>query len=274
MTDKIAVLITCFNRKEMTINCIKSLAETNKDIDFRFVVTDDNSSDGTKEALKKLPYKIKLIDGDGSLFWNGGMRKSIAYALSNVDKFDYALLVNDDVAFYPGTINQMAHRIKTSGADVVVGATCDEDGKMTYGGVLKTSKHLAKFKLMEPGNDDMQCDTFNCNAVLLKSEVFKEAGNFDSKYTHAMGDYDYGFRLRKLGYTVVSSTNFVGHCEANAIEGTWLDPKLPRKERLKLKEGPKGLPKKDYYHFVRKNYGLLPAIYHSLTPYIRILIKK
>ena len=274
MTDKIAVLITCFNRKEMTINCIKSLAETNKDIDFRFVVTDDNSSDGTKEALTKLPYKIKLIDGDGSLFWNGGMRKSIAYALSNVDKFDYALLVNDDVAFYPGTINQMVHRIKTSGADVVVGATCDEDGKMTYGGVLKTSKHLAKFKPMEPGNDDKQCDTFNCNAVLLKSEVFKEAGNFDSKYTHAMGDYDYGFRLRKLGYTVVSSTNFVGHCEANAIEGTWLDPKLPRKERLKLKEGPKGLPKKDYYHFVRKNYGLLPAIYHSLTPYIRILIKK
>ena len=274
MTDKIAVLITCFNRKEMTINCIKSLAETNKDIDFRFVVTDDNSSDGTKEALQALPYKIKLIDGDGSLFWNGGMRKSIAYALSNVDKFDYALLVNDDVAFYPGTINQMVHRIKTSGADVVVGATCDEDGKMTYGGVLKTSKHLAKFKPMEPGNDDMQCDTFNCNAVLLKSEVFKEAGNFDSKYTHAMGDYDYGFRLRKLGYTVVSSTNFVGHCEANAIEGTWLDPKLPRKERLKLKEGPKGLPKKDYYHFVRKNYGLLPAIYHSLTPYIRILIKK
>lgn len=274
MTDKIAVLITCFNRKEMTINCIKSLAETNKDIDFRFVVTDDNSSDGTKEALQALPYKIKLIDGDGSLFWNGGMRKSIAYALSNVDKFDYALLVNDDVAFYPGTINQMIDRIKTSGADVVVGATCDEDGKMTYGGVLKTSKHLAKFKPMEPGNDDMQCDTFNCNAVLLKSEVFKEAGNFDSKYTHAMGDYDYGFRLRKLGYTVVSSTNFVGHCEANAIEGTWLDPKLPRKERLKLKEGPKGLPKKDYYHFVRKNYGLLPAIYHSLTPYIRILIKK
>ncbi len=274
MTDKIAVLITCFNRKEMTINCIKSLAETNEDIDFRFVVTDDNSSDGTKEALQALPYKIKLIDGDGSLFWNGGMRKSIAYALSNVDKFDYALLVNDDVAFYPGTINQMVHRIKTSGADVVVGATCDADGKMTYGGVLKTSKHLAKFKPMEPGNDDMQCDTFNCNAVLLKSEVFKEAGNFDSKYTHAMGDYDYGFRLRKLGYTVVSSTNFVGHCEANAIEGTWLDPKLPRKERLKLKEGPKGLPKKDYYHFVRKNYGLLPAIYHSLTPYIRILIKK
>ena len=274
MTDKIAVLITCFNRKEMTINCIKSLAETNKDIDFRFVVTDDNSSDGTKEALQALPYKIKLIDGDGNLFWNGGMRKSIAYALSNVDKFDYALLVNDDVAFYPGTINQMVHRIKTSGADVVVGATCDEDGKMTYGGVLKTSKHLAKFKPMEPGNDDMQCDTFNCNAVLLKSEVFKEAGNFDSKYTHAMGDYDYGFRLRKLGYTVVSSTNFVGHCEANAIEGTWLDPKLPRKERLKLKEGPKGLPKKDYYHFVRKNYGLLPAIYHSLTPFIRILIKK
>ena len=274
MTDKIAVLITCYNRKDMTINCIKSIAETNNDIDFRFVVTDDNSSDGTKEALAALPYKIKLIDGDGSLFWNGGMRKSIFYALSNVDKFNYALLVNDDVAFYPGTINQMVDRIKTSGADVVVGATCDSDGNMTYGGVVKTSKHLAKFKPMKPGNDAEQCDTFNCNAVLIKAEVFKEAGNFDSKYTHAMGDYDYGFRLRKLGYTVVSSSNYVGHCEANAIEGTWLDPGLPRKERLKLKEGPKGLPKKDYYHFVRKNYGLLPAIYHSLTPYIRILIKK
>ena len=274
MKSKIAVLLTCYNRKDQTINCINTLVRENKDIDFRFVVTDDNSTDGTKDELKRLPYRIKILEGDGKLFWNGGMRRAIAFAMKSAEKFEYALLVNDDVSFYPGSISKMLDKLNRTGADVIVGATCDSYGEMTYGGVERTSKHFAKFKPMLPTQSDDQCDTFNCNAVLIKADVFRAAGNFDDKYTHSMGDYDYGIMLRNKGFDVISSSEYVGVCEDNDIGGNWRDKSLSRKERLKLKEGPKGLPRKDWFHFVRKNYGLFPALYHSLTPYLRILIKK
>lgn len=273
MKDKIAVLLTCFNRKEMTINCIKTIADGNPSIDFRFVVVDDNSSDGTPEALETLNYKIKIISGTGQLFWGGGMRMAMNYAAKSSEKYDYVMLVNDDVDFYNGAIEKLLNKLKESGADVIVGSCEDSEGNVSYGGVKMLSTKFARFKLIEPGSDE-QCDTFNGNCVLMRKQAMLETGVIDSKLTHSMGDYDYGMRLRRKGFIVIPSEEFVGKCDDNSIEGTWLDKNVPRQERLKLKETVKGLPKDDWFHFLRKNYGIATAMYHSTTPYIKILIKK
>lgn len=270
---KIAVLLTCYNRKNKTINCIKTLAEGNSKVDMRFVVVDDNSTDGTQDALLELPYKIKLIPGSGNLYWGGGMRHAMNFTMKKVDNIDYVLLVNDDVSFYANAIEKMLDEIETSQADVVVGACKDHNGNLSYGGVKKKSKIFAKFDHVEPGSDK-QCDTFNGNCVLIRRDVFKEAGLIDKELKHSMGDYDYGMTIKRKGYTIISSSEYVGECDDNAIAGTWQDRSLSRKERLKLKETTKGLPRKDWYYFVKKNYGVLSAMYHSATPYIKIMIKR
>ena len=271
---KVAVLMTTFNRKKYTVKAVESLISGNPSLDMRFIVTDDHSSDDTVSALKSLNIRLKIINGDGSLFWNGGMRKSMDYALRHTDSFDYCLLINDDVDFYEGAIESLIHRLEEGKVHAVVGETSDSNGKTSYGGVRKLSKHFAKFELIDPSKKAVLCDTFNCNCVLMTAEAFKEAGNLDPHYVHSMGDYDYGMHLNKLGFIVINSEEYVGSCQDNDISKTWRNPLLPRGERLKLKEGPKGLPKKDWFYFVKKNYGLLPALYHSVTPYIRILIKK
>lgn len=271
---KIAVLMTTFNRSKYTVSCIKSLIEGNPNLDMRFVITDDNSTDDTVARVRELPARVHFISGNGSLFWNGGMLRSLGFALKCVDSFDYALLVNDDVRFFPEAIENLVKRINDTGADVVVGATCDMDDKTSYGGVKKLSKIFAKFSVMDPSVEAMQCDTFNCNCVLIKSDVFAAVGNLDPKYIHSMSDYDYGMKIRRKGYIIVNSEDHVGMCTDNDITKTWRNTGLSRKERLRLKESPKGLPRKDWWHFLLKNYGLPAAIYHSITPYVRILVGK
>lgn len=273
MREKIAVVLTCFNRREKTVSCVESLLKGNEKYDIRFVVVDDGSTDGTKQALEALDCQMKIITGGGKLFWTGGMYTGLEYVLKSADKLDYVMLVNDDVLFLEGAIDGMVTTIKDIGCDAVVGATRDTSGRLSYGGVRKKSKFLARFELMELGSGQ-QCDTFNCNAVLLKSQSFKDAGNLDRKYVHSMADYDYGMHLRRLGQIVVLHDAYVGICDDNASEGTWKDTSLSRSQRLKLKESPKGLPRADWFHFINKNYGFISAIYHSLTPYIRILLGK
>ena len=284
----VTVMLTCFNRIKYTVPCVKSLVEGNPNISFRFIITDDNSSDGTKEALEKLPYSMIILSGDGQLFWNGGMSKALDYALQSAEKTDYYMLVNDDVAFKAGAIEKLIERhmnclkvaketevenVKMANP-VIVGATADSEGKTSYGGVKLLSKHFAKFGLIEPSKEYRECDTFNGNCVLMPREVFFKAGNVDSVYRHSMSDYDYGMHIRRLGFLIYNSESHVGTCNDNDVTGSWRDTSLSRKERLKKKESPKGLPKKDWYHFIRKNYGLIPAIYHSVTPYLRILLGK
>lgn len=270
----IATLLTCYNRKEYTIQCIKTLSEQNPSLDFVFVVVDDGSKDGTVEELQKLSDNIVLLHGTGSLFWNGGMYLAIDYAMNKLSSIDYILLVNDDVNFYPKAIEKMIKRAKDNDKCVVVGSTEDNTGEISYGGIRKKSNFMAKFELIKPSVEPVLCDTFNCNCVLIPQEQFLICRNLDSYYKHSMGDYDYGMKIRRLGIPIINSSEHIGTCSDNAVGNTWRDRALTRRKRLELKESPKGLPKKDWFHFIYKNYGLLSAIYHSITPYIRILLKK
>ncbi len=281
--QNIAVLLTCYNRKEKTKACISSLAAAKERLQqeapdrhyrLEFIVTDDQSTDGTKESLQSLPYQIRLLEGTGQLFWCGGMNSSMDYVLSHPGRYQYVMLVNDDVCFYPDALQRLMIRLEDSGADIVVGSTVDGDGRMSYGGVRMTSKHFARYQMIEPSKETVLCDTFNCNCVMMAKDTFCMLGRLDPVFIHSMGDFDYGMRAARMGLKAVNCDAHIGICDDNRIEGTWKDTSLPRKKRIALKEGPKGLPKHDWYHFIRKNYGLLPACYHSITPYIRILFSR
>lgn len=271
-TPRIYVLLTCFNRKDMTVRAIQTLSKDAEGVALTFVVTDDNSTDGTSEALKALPQNIKIIAGSGNLFWNKGMRVSMRYAMKHKDDFDYVMLINDDVKFYAGVPRMLLSQMRKRDAKIIVGATTDPDGKLTYGGVKKKSPFFAKFENMPPREIPSYADTFNCNCVMMTKDAFLEGGLLDSHYIHSMGDFDYGFSFRKKGFFILNAETYVGICNGNDTKGSWRDPSISRIKRIKLKEGPKGLPWKDWFYFVKKNYSLPAAIYHSITPYIRILI--
>lgn len=273
----VTAMLTCFNRREYTLSCLKSLVEGNPQVSFCFIVTDDNSTDGTKEALEQLPYQVTVLQGDGQLFWNGGMYKALDYALHMEKQSSYYMLVNDDVVFEKESIQKLIQRhlaCKNPKNTVIVGATSDKEGKTSYGGIRLCSRFFAKFALIEPSDELVACDSFNGNCVLMPKDVFFQVGNVDPLYRHSMSDFDYGMMMKRQGISIYNSAEHVGRCEDNDITGSWRDTKLSRMERLRKKESPKGLPRKDWFHFIRKNYGFVSAVYHSLTPYVRILIGK
>lgn len=271
----VTVIFTCFNRKEKTIKCVKSLIEGNKNVDISFIIIDDNSTDGTIEALKSLNNNIFIINGNGNLFWSGGMRVGIDKYIKDEKKSDYVLLVNDDVEFNENIIEKMINRSKSYYDSVVVGATNDEKGNFTYGALklVKNSKGNL-YTQVYPKNEIEECDTFNANCVLIKDNIIKDVGNFDKLYRHSLADLDYGFMIRKNGYKIVSSEDYIGICYRNSIKNTWRDTSLGVLERLKLKESVKGAPFKEWFHFMKKNFGIFLAIRYSITPYIRIVLKK
>ena len=272
---KIAVILTCFNRKEKTSKCISSLRNGNLEYDLDFIVVDDNSTDGTREELLRLGGAIKIIEGSGNLFWAGGMRVGIDYFFQNDDRSEYVLLVNDDVEFKDNILQSLVAKSKQNKDAVIVGATCNSHGEFTYGGmVLENPQKRGIYRQVGIEESDTPCDLFNCNCVLLKSEIIREAGNFDPIYVHGMADLDYGLRLSRSGVLILSSDEYVGNCEKNSSIGTWKDKNLSRMERLRKKESPKGAPLKAWFYYVFKNFGLFQAIKYSVSPYIKILLKK
>lgn len=270
----VTVIFTCFNRKEKSVNCIKKLVELNDTVNFSFIVVDDNSTDGTKDAINSLKLNTNILEGDGTLFWCGGMRKGLDYYLkSNLDEDGFCLLVNDDVDFFEHSIDKMIVQLSNREDTVIVGATCNDQGKFSYG-LRRRVKGLKKgmVEAVPPESKEVVGETGNANCVLIPNKILVDVGNMDYTYKHNYGDYDFGFQITRKGYKLVSSLEFIGICNDNPKKGRWMDTSLSRRERLKDKESPKGSPFKEAWHFALKNFGFVKAVRYTISPYIKILL--
>lgn len=266
---KILVLLTCFNRKDKTIKCIETLREQ-ENYDWKFIVVDDNSTDGTSEALENYDNLI-FIHGSGNLFYSQGMRLAIERGKKELNEgYDFVLMVNDDVVFYKDSIRKLISYLNDD-YGIMVGAT-EYNGELSYGGVIRNSYFRPSYKMVMSGEKKITCDTFNANCVLIPASIFRMLDNIDSAYHHAMGDYDYGLEAGRKGVTIYVSNFFVGTCPRNSIIGTWSDRSLSRRQRIKMKESPKGLPFKCWFYYLKKNFGIFTAILYSVIPYLKILI--
>ncbi|MCR5487760.1 MAG: glycosyltransferase family 2 protein [Lachnospiraceae bacterium] len=275
----ITIIMTCYNRREKTLACLTSIDDPS--LDLRYIVTDDASTDGTADAVRSFASShgrsLSLIEGSGSLFWAGGMRLGMEMYLDPVSGFspsDYVVLVNDDVVFEPGALAYMIDYSRAHADAVVAGVTSKSSGGISYGGSVSIKGRPKFTKIPLSQSSSTPCDVFNCNCTLFPDAVFHKLGAFDPYYTHAMADYDYALALKRLGIPAFQTDRPIGSCDDNPTAGTWQDTSLPRRERIRLKKSPKGLPADEYWHFLRKNFGLMPALWHSFTPYLRILLKR
>ncbi len=276
-------LATCYNRKEKTLKALDTLMKGNPTVDFDFIIADDDSRDGTGEALAEIDNCI-VVEGDGNSFYTGGMRLAMTKALkvlaeTKEDKYpDFVLLFNDDVDFYEGAIEGLIERSLAKGNEnvVFVGPTCENDlVTLSYGGIKRKSNFAPKFWIVKADDKEgRQVNTFNANCVLIPTALFVKTGIMDKVYNHSLGDFDYGYMLGRKGAVIYVSESYVGVCPNNSEEGTWTDPKLKRSVRFKKKESTKGVPFGEFFHYLFKNYNLLTAIIFSLTPYAKILLGK
>lgn len=275
---RIAALLTCHNRRASTLLALRRLfaQEVSETVKITVFLVDDGSDDGTGAAVASEFPRVRLLQGDGSLFWSGGMR--LAFNEAAKTDFDYYLWLNDDTLLDRNAIASllMTHRELTQrreNCSIVVGSTYDpETRKLTYGGVVRTSPvHPFKFRLLEPVAEPRPCATINGNAVLIPREVARRVGNISRGFTHSMGDFDYGLRARRLGCTLWVAPGYVGSCRRNGVANTWMDTSLPFSQWMRRCLSMKGLPPREYRRFVQAHGGPLWPLFWSM-PYVRVAL--
>jgi len=275
--QKIAVILTCFNRRQKTLACMDAvLAQTALDETMLdFFITDDGSTDGTADALRSRHDRIALFTGTGALFWNGGMR--LAWAAAMRVEYDFYLWLNDDTFLYPESLQRLLDTAGVMGrccghAGIVVGSTHDGSGATSYGGELRRSwwRPLTLDRIT-PQAVAQPCDTFNGNCVLVSGAAANILGNLDPGFIHAMGDTDYGLRARRAGIPMWVMPGYAGTCvNDQGSTGGFGDPSLPLTLRLRKAMAPKGLPWQAWRRLCQRHAGLLWPIYW-VWPYLKIV---
>lgn len=273
---RLAVLLTCHNRKPQTVACLKALDASVRHYGaarYHAFITDDGSTDGTAEAIQSLGIPVTILQGGGDLFWNRGMVNSWKAADEDPDGFDGYLLLNDDTLVDEDAMARLMSTLEEySKPCVVVGAVRHPtSGRVTYGGVVRVSSwHPGRTKKLGPSAYSQPADTFNANCVYVPKSVAEVVGTLDPLFHHSMGDFDYGYRARKLGFDVFVAPSTVGTCKANAIHGSWRDSTLRLTPRLKALRSPKGLPFTEWREFLRRHGAPFPTLL-ATAPYVAVV---
>jgi GT2 family glycosyltransferase len=274
---RIAALLTCYNRCSKTISALAKLRELDLPGGARLEIflTDDRSPDGTAQAVKDAFSDVHLLQGDGSLFWGGGMRLAFAEAMKS--DFDFYLWVNDDTLLFQHAIIRLVETyesVREQGNEaIVIGSICDpESGELSYGGSrLGGALRPLKYHAIWPSDVPQQCDIANGNCVWVPRAIAKALGNISPMYTHKMGDLDYILRAKKQGFATWIAAGWIGSCTNNPATGSWLNPEATLRERWRKVTEKKGLPPNEWRHFARAYGGPLWFIYW-VSPYCRSVL--
>lgn len=267
---RLAVLMTCYNRKQLTLAALNALSSAvGESASYSVYLVDDGSTDGTRAALSGNFPEVNTIVGTGNLYWNGGMR--LAWQTALASKADFFLWLNDDTVLRPNAIADLLHLYQSAREQrtIVVGCTADPDtGEITYGGYRRARK-LSRLSLRRLTPDETECDSMNGNCVLFPALAVSEIGINSSKYTHAFGDNDYGHRAKKAGYRILELKRPVAFQRRNAAYDE-AHKTLSLKNWRFILTHPKGLPLTEWYAFCREHGGPLWPINFVLR-YLKIL---
>ena len=265
--EKIAIIMTVKNRKNVTKKGIESIITANKNkYDLYFYITDDGSTDGTDKMLEEIKEKNKnytfiITKADGNQYWAGGMRLSYGKALEN-DNIDYYLWVNDDVEFFENFFDVIMEDYKELHNQyekfLIVGPVKDKNtGETTYSAYnIKPKKIYRYYKnRMVPNKKVQECNMITGNCVLIDKKVAKYIGNIDDRFIHMFADSMYGYKLIDSEGVCFLASDYVGYCSRNSQKNTWQDESLSPIKRIQLKHDKKFHLPRIYIIYLKKVFG-------------------
>ncbi len=202
----VAIVMLTWNGLHYTQECLTSLRELTEGVEYRVIVVDNGSSDGTREYLRTLDW-IELIENSENLGYVRGNNQGIAAAPPGWD----VLLLNNDMriiqADWLQRLRAVAHSDPAYG---VVGCRLlMSDGRLLHAGTYMPSDSFWGWQI-GGGEEDVgqyyrvrEVEGIVGACMYLRRDVIATIGGLDERFFSYYEDTDYCLRARQAGYKVV-----------------------------------------------------------------------
>jgi GT2 family glycosyltransferase len=198
----IYILLPVHNRKKTTEKFILSLvSQTYKD--FRLILIDDGSKDGTAEmVLSYLPQTV-LIQGDGNLWWAGSLQKGYEWLMRYADDTDICLIINDDTVFDRNFLSTGRELLSKKNKTLLL-AQCYSQQNAS---LIDVGVHVAwKQFTFTQAKSIKEINCLSTRGLFLTISDFKIIGGFYPRILpHYFSDYEFTIRAYNKGYQLITN---------------------------------------------------------------------
>ena len=209
---KVNVVILNWNRKEMLLDCLKSINELDYPV-YEIIVVDNASNDGSAKAVKERFPEVILIENKKNYGAIGGKNIGLRKALEST--VNYIYMVDNDIVGAKDSLSKLIEVAENDPQVGMVGAMMYDYSKLdtilSAGGILDYTQNVARGR----GCNQKDVGQFNTvepidylwgGALLVKKNVLEKVGLFDQDYIgYWFEDVDLSVRFLKAGYKVLFS---------------------------------------------------------------------
>jgi len=207
---ELSIIILNYNTKDLLENCLKSIKANTQKLSYEVIVSDNTSSDGSSEMVrKKFPW-VKLIEGPNISFSNGNNRAR------NIVKGEFVLLLNSDTLIHKTTLEKTVEYLdnnKEVGALtcklVLASGELDKDARRRFPTpwISFNRLFLGRGKQYWYGdkseNETHEVDAIEGAFFLTRKKILDDIGWLDEKFIFDGEDLDLSFQVKKAGYKVI-----------------------------------------------------------------------
>lgn len=213
----LTIIIPNYNTRELVLNCIASIYRFTKGIDFEVIFIDDNSRDGSADAVAAaFPQVIVVRNQSNQLYVrnnNLGMRMS---------KARYACLLNSDTLLVSNAFAELVRFMDENPNVAACGPRLlNPDGSVQHCirrfvgprtlllqaiGWQKWFARSGPMQRLYALDFDyaaaQRVDSIGTTAFVLRRSTWEQAGMLDDRFRLFVVDWAYNFMLLKKGYEV------------------------------------------------------------------------
>lgn len=219
----VAIVAPVHNRREITLQCLRSLSRIRADqLDVRVVIVDDGSTDGTSEAITSEFPEVEIINANGDLWFTEGTNVGVRRALESGPK--YVVMMNDDQVFDDRFLEYLVETAEANPRSVVgpLLLLWDEPHKIfqvapVWNTWLGGWQHWYQQTVWSVPDRAFDVDLIVGNCVLVPSEAIRECGLMNSSRYPNFGDAEYTPRLKRAGWRLLIDPRSRVFCQPNTV---------------------------------------------------------
>ena len=201
---KISIIIPVYNNFELTLQCINSIKKHCRDDFYEIIVSDDCSTDETKEFFESQD-EIKYVRNKEN--------KGFSYTCNRgaeVAQGKYLLFLNNDTLLIDDILPKFLKTFKKYPDVGIIGAKLlYPDNTIQHAGVIvypdKTLGHFLRYFPADypAANKIRELDIVTGACLCVKKEMFFKLGKFNEKFFNGFEDVDFCIRARENGIKVL-----------------------------------------------------------------------
>lgn len=194
-----------WNRRDDTLQCLESLVKSDFP-NFRILVVDNGSEDGSPEAIKEHYPSVEQIINGKNLGFAGGFNQGFKFALNA--GAEYILIVNNDTTVAPDMLKLLFNAILPEQVGVVspIILYANKPNKIWSAGAGRNPWTLELTENHGRGqtfSEITERDFLSGCGMLIKRVVLENVGLFDDRFFMYYEDSDFALRVRQSGYKML-----------------------------------------------------------------------